>query len=74
MGAPHTGALVSVSAVDPALAELAAVHGVAVAYWDQAGAHHDVAAETVVAVLGAWGTFLKWVLAWQVATGRRPAT
>ena len=35
------------------LAELAAAHGVATEFWDQAGQHHDVSEETVVAVLAA---------------------
>lgn len=37
------------------LAQLAGRHGVAVEYWDQGGGHHEVSAETVVAVLAALG-------------------
>ena len=41
--------------VDEELARLAAAHGVGVEYFDQAGAHQSVSAETVLAVLDALG-------------------
>jgi len=41
--------------VSPQLAELAAACGVAVEYWDQSGAHVQVSAATVTAVLAALG-------------------
>ena len=41
--------------LDPALAELAAAHGVATEYWDQAGQHVEVSARTVKGVLKALG-------------------
>ena len=42
-------------AVSPALAELAAAHGVATQYWDQSGRHVQVGAAVVEAVLAALG-------------------
>ena len=41
--------------MDTDLAALAAAYGVATEFWDQAGQHHAVPAETVVAVLAALG-------------------
>ena len=37
------------------IAQLAQMHGIAVEYWDQAGNHHDISTETVVAVLASLG-------------------
>lgn len=41
--------------MDDQLARLAGMHGVAVEYWDQAGVHHSVAPQTVIAVLAGLG-------------------
>lgn len=61
MGAPSPGDVVSTSnfvAVGEGLANLAAAHGVAIEYWDQAGSHVGVSATTVEAVLVALGVDL----------------
>lgn len=41
--------------MDEQLTRLAGHHGVAVEYWDQGGSHHEVAPETVIAVLAGLG-------------------
>ena len=61
MGAPSPGDVVSTGdfvAVGEGLAYLAAAHGVAIEYWDQAGSHVGVSATTVEAVLVALGVDL----------------
>ena len=45
--------------ISPEIQELAAAYGVATEYWDQAGQHHEVSFETLIAVLAAAGADVK---------------